>query len=35
MKKHNQTFLKIINELKRIGYNVIYELLNSKDYGIP
>ena len=28
MKKHNQTFLKIINELKRIGYNVISELLN-------
>lgn len=35
MNKHKQTFLKIINELKRIGYNVIYELLNSKDYGIP
>jgi len=35
MNKHKQTFLKIINELKRIGYNVVYELLNSKDYGIP
>jgi len=35
MKKHNQTFLKIINELKRIGYNVITELLNTKDYGLP
>lgn len=34
-KKHNQTFLKIINELKRIGYNVVTELLNTKDYGIP
>lgn len=33
--KHQQTFMKIINELKRIGYNVIYELLNTKDYGIP
>lgn len=35
MNKHKNTFLKIISELKRIGYNVIYELLNSKDYGIP
>ena len=35
MNKHKQTFLKIISELKRIGYNVIYELLNTKDYGIP
>lgn len=35
MKKHSQTFLKIINELKRIGYNVVTELLNTKEYGLP
>jgi DNA (cytosine-5)-methyltransferase 1 len=34
-KKHKSTFDKIINELKRIGYNVVTELLNTKDYGLP
>ena len=29
------TFLKIMSELKRIGYDCQYKLLNSKDYGIP
>lgn len=32
---HRPTFEKILSELKRIGYNVQYEILNSKDYGIP
>lgn len=35
MKKHSQTYSKILNELKRIGYNVVTELLNTKDYGLP
>lgn len=29
------TFEKIMSELKRIGYDCQYRLLNSKDYGIP
>lgn len=33
--KHKPTFMKIINELERIGYDVRYDRLNSKDYGIP
>tara|TARA_Y100000310_G_scaffold342963_1_gene448493 strand:+ start:3230 stop:4186 length:957 start_codon:yes stop_codon:yes gene_type:complete len=33
--RHKKTFSKIISELQRIGYNVVYELLNSKDFGIP
>ena len=33
--RHRKTFNKIISELNRIGYNVVYELLNSSDYGIP
>ncbi len=34
-KQHKETFKKIISELQRIGYNVEFEVLNSKDYGIP
>lgn len=34
-KKHRPTFLKILSELDRIGYDVRYTILNSKDYGIP
>lgn len=34
-KKHIGTFTKIISELNRIGYNVRWEVLNSKHYGIP
>lgn len=34
-KQHKETFKKIISELRRIGYNVEFEILNSKDYGIP
>jgi len=34
-KKHKQTFDKILSELKRIGYFVHYNVLNSKKHGIP
>lgn len=34
-KTHKSTFDKILSELKRIGYDVIWKVLNSKDYGIP
>jgi DNA (cytosine-5)-methyltransferase 1 len=34
-KRHKETFEKIISELKRIGYDVKWEVLNSKEYGIP
>ena len=34
-KKHRATFQKILSELHRIGYDVRYAVLNSKDYGIP
>ena len=34
-KKFKNTFDKILSELDRIGYNVYWKVLNSKDYGIP
>lgn len=34
-KKFKDTFNKILSELDRIGYNVYWKVLNSKDYGIP
>jgi len=34
-KKHKPTFDKILSELKRIGYDVKYKILNSKEHGIP
>jgi len=34
-KKFKETFDKILNELDRIGYNVKWKVLNSKDYGTP
>jgi len=34
-KPHKATFEKILSELDRIGYNVIWKVLNSKEYGIP
>ena len=34
-KKHKNTLNKIINELKLLGYQVFFEVLNTKDYGIP
>jgi len=33
--KLRPTFEKIMSELRRIGYDCQYRLLNSKDYGIP
>jgi DNA (cytosine-5)-methyltransferase 1 len=34
-KRHKHTFETIIQSLENIGYNVHWELLNSKDYGTP
>lgn len=34
-KKFKDTFEKILSELDRIGYNVTWKVLNTKDYGIP
>ena len=34
-KRHKHTFETIIKSLESIGYNVHWELLNSKDYGTP
>lgn len=34
-KRHQKTLQTIISSLKKLGYQVIYKLLNSKDYGIP
>jgi DNA (cytosine-5)-methyltransferase 1 len=35
MGKLKPTFEKIIKELNRLGYDVKFSILNSKDYGIP
>jgi DNA (cytosine-5)-methyltransferase 1 len=34
---HNKgnTFLTIKNSLEKLGYNLFYNVLNSKDYGVP
>jgi len=34
-KKFKITFNKILNELDVIGYNVIWKIFNSKNYGMP
>jgi DNA (cytosine-5)-methyltransferase 1 len=34
-KKFKDTFDKILGELDRIGYNVKWKVLNSKNFGIP
>jgi len=34
-KKHQPTFNKILSEIKRIGYEVQWKVLNSKEHGIP
>ena len=34
-KKHKATFEKILSELDRIGYTVHWQVLNSKEHGIP
>jgi len=33
--RHGKTLETIINKLENLGYQVVYKLLNSKDYGIP
>lgn len=33
--RHGKTFETIIKKLNRLGYDVVAELMNSKDYGIP
>lgn len=33
--RHGKTLQTIVKSLEKLGYNVIVELLNSKDYGIP
>jgi len=34
-KRFKSTFDKIISELERIGYNVYWKVLNTKEFGIP
>lgn len=34
-KKHKHNFVNYINTLNNIGYNSYYQVLNSKDFGIP
>ena len=34
-KRHKATFEKILSELDRIGYNIKWKVLNSKEHGIP
>ncbi len=34
-KRHESTLSTILDSLRNIGYDVIFKLLNSKDYGIP
>jgi len=33
--KHGNTLQTIVKSLSKLGYDVVIELLNSKDYGIP
>ena len=33
--RNKKAFDKILNDLKTIGYNVSYKLLNAKDYHVP
>ena len=32
---NGRTLNRVLNELRKIGYDVAYKVLNSKDYGIP
>ena len=34
-KRHRKTLDTIVKSLEKIGYSVVYSVLNSKDYGIP
>jgi DNA (cytosine-5)-methyltransferase 1 len=33
--KHGKTLETILSKLRALGYDVVYHILNSKDYGIP
>jgi DNA (cytosine-5)-methyltransferase 1 len=33
--RHKATLNKILTELRGLGYSVTYELINTKDYGVP
>ncbi len=33
--RHIGEFMKIVDAFKKIGYNVSFEILNAKDFGIP
>jgi DNA (cytosine-5)-methyltransferase 1 len=33
--RHGNTFRTIVQKLSQLGYDVVAEVLNSKDYGIP
>lgn len=33
--RHGKTLETIVSNLEKLGYHVVYKLLNSKDYGIP
>ena len=33
--RHGKTLETIVNKLTQLGYDVVVEVLNSKDYGIP
>lgn len=33
--RHGKTLKTIVEKLAQIGYDVVYDLINSKDYGIP
>ena len=34
-KKYKETFELFLKELEEYGYNVYYQVLNAKDYGVP
>jgi DNA (cytosine-5)-methyltransferase 1 len=34
-KRHHKTLETILSKLRQLGYDVVVELMNSKDYGIP
>jgi DNA (cytosine-5)-methyltransferase 1 len=33
--RHGDTLSTIVERLNKLGYDVVYKILNSKDYGIP
>jgi DNA (cytosine-5)-methyltransferase 1 len=34
-KTHLKEFKKLLNEFEKVGYNVNYKLMDSRDYGVP